>query len=91
MGVTTRNLLYHLMDWYGNITAAYLKSSEARINEAFYHSRPINVFFQRIDDAVQYANYGKNPFAAKQILQTAFHSFNTTSMYQEACKEWQQK
>ena len=24
-------------------------------------------------------------------MQTAFHSVNTSSMYREACKEWQQK
>ena len=34
MGVTTRDLLDHLMDRYGNITAADLKANEARINEA---------------------------------------------------------
>ena len=33
MGVTTRDLLDHLMDWYSNITAAYLKANEAHINK----------------------------------------------------------
>ena len=59
MGVTTRDLLDHLMDRYGNITAVDLKANEARINEALDNSRPIDVFFQRIDDAVQYADDGK--------------------------------
>ena len=86
MGVTTRDLLDHLMDRYVNITAADLKANEARINEALENPRPIDVFFQRIDDAVQYADDGKNPFTAKQILQTAFHSVNATCLYQEACK-----
>ena len=52
MGVTTCDLLDHLMDRYGNITDDYLKANEAHINEAFDHSRPIDVFFQHIDDAV---------------------------------------
>ena len=91
MGVTTRDLLDHLMDRYGNITAADLKENEARINEALDNFCPIDVFFQRIDDAVQYANDGKHTFTAKQILQTAFHSVNTTGLYREACKEWRQK
>ena len=60
MGVTSHDLLDHLMDRYSNITAANIKANEARINETFDHSRPINVFFQRIDDAVQYADDGKN-------------------------------
>ena len=91
MGVTTRDLLDHLIDRYGNIMAADLKTNEARINEALDNSRPIDVFFQRINDAVQYADDGKNPFTAKQILQTAFHSVNATGLYREACKEWCQK
>ena len=82
MGVTTRDLLDHLMDRYGNITAADLKANEACINEALDNSRPIDVFFQRIDDAVQYADDGKKPFTAKQILQTAFDSVYATGLYQ---------
>ena len=66
MGVTTRDLLDHLMYRYDNITASDLKANKARINEALENSRPIDVFFQRIDDAVQYADDGKNPFTAKQ-------------------------
>ena len=59
MGVTTRDLLDHLMDRYGNITAADLKANEARINVALDNSIPFDVFFQRIDDAVQYDDDGK--------------------------------
>ena len=91
MGVTTRDLKDHLIDRYGNITATDLKANKARINEALHNSSPIDVFFQRIDDAVQYADDGKNPFTAKQILQRAFHSVNTTGLYREACKEWRHK
>ena len=91
MGVTTRDQLDCLMDRYGNITAADLKANEARIKESLDNSRPFDVFFQRINDAVHYADDGKNPFTAKNILQTALHSVNATCMYREACKEWRQK
>ena len=59
MDVTTGDLLNHQMDQYGNVTADDLKSNEARINKALDNSRPIDVFFQQIDDAVQYADDGK--------------------------------
>ena len=80
MGVMTRNLLYHLMDWYGNITAADFKANEARINEAFDHSRTTDVFSQRIDDAAQYADDGKNLFTAKKYCKRHF-----TLLTQPAC------
>ena len=70
--------------------ATDLKENESRINGALDNSVPIDVFFQRIDDAVQYADDGKTPFTAKQILQTVFHSVNATGSYPEACKEWRQ-
>ena len=35
MGVKTCDLLDHMMDRYGNITAADLKSNEPRINKSF--------------------------------------------------------
>ena len=79
------------MDRYGNITSNDLKANEARINEALDNSIPIDVFFQRIDDYVQYADDGKNPFTANQILQTVFHSINATGLYRETYKEWRQK
>ena len=68
MGVTTCDILDHLMDRYSNITAADLKPNEARINKVLYHSRPIDIFSQRIDDSVQYADdektiYGKTNLA----------------------------
>ena len=78
MGVTTRDLLYHLMDRYGNMTAANIKANEARINEAFIHSQPIDVFFQHINDAVQYADeiktvYSKNNLANDISLRQRNH------------------
>ena len=45
MVVTKRDLLDHLIDQYGNITAANLKANKARINKALGNSRPIDVFF----------------------------------------------
>ena len=46
MGVTTQDLLDHLMDRYGNITAANIKANDAHINESLDKSRPISFFFQ---------------------------------------------
>ena len=79
MGVTTHDILDRLMDPYGNITAADLKSNEARINESLNHSCPIDISFQRIDYAVQYTDDRKTRLQ-KTILQTAFQSANATGM-----------
>ena len=72
MGVTTHDLLDNMMDQYSNITAADLKSNEARINEAFYHSRPIDVFFQRTNNDIQYENDGKTRLRQKKSCKRHF-------------------
>ena len=63
-----RDLLDHLMDRYGNITADDLKANKACINKALDNSRPIDVFFQRINDAVQYADDRKKPIYGKSNI-----------------------
>jgi hypothetical protein len=54
-------------------------------------TQPINIFFQRIDDCVQYADDGQVAFTAKQILQMAYHAVSTSGYYNDACKEWRKK
>ena len=54
-------------------------------------SQPIDVFFQRIDDCVQYAADGKVAFTTGQIMQTAYHAVSTSGVYGDACKECRKK
>jgi hypothetical protein len=51
-------------------------------------TQPINIFFQRIDRCVQYADDGQVAFTAKQILQMTYHAVSTLGYYNDACKEW---
>ena len=91
MGITTRDMVDHLLDRYGKITPADLKDNERRMNEPLDGSQPIDIFFKRIDNAVQYADDGNTPYTPQQILQTVFHAVNATGMYKDACKEWRKK
>ena len=90
MGVTTRDLLDHLMDWYSNITAANIKANESRINEAFI-IHVLSTSFYNASMMLYSMLMTRKPIYGKKKLQTAFHSVNATGIYQEACKEWQKK
>ncbi len=61
------------------------------MNKPIDLTQPIDVFFQRIDDCVQYAADGRIAFTAEQILQTAYHAVSTSGFYNDACKEWRKK
>ena len=52
---------------------------------------PIEVYFQRIDNCVQYAVDGKVAYTADQILQTGYHGIGTSGLYTNACKDWRKR
>jgi hypothetical protein len=91
LGVTTRDLLDHLLDRYGKITPADIEECKRRMIEPIDSTQPIDIFFQRIDECVQYAVDGQVGFSAEQILQTAYHAVSTSGYYNDACKEWRKK
>ena len=61
------------------------------MNEPIDATQPIDIYFKRIDDTVQYAADGNIAFTTEQILQTAYHAVSSTGYYNEACKEWRCK
>jgi hypothetical protein len=91
LGISTRDLCDHLLDRYGKITPADIETCKQRMNEPMDATQPIDAFFQRIDDCVQYAADGKVGFTSDQILQTAYHAVSATGFYNDACKEWRKK
>ncbi len=91
LGVSTRDLFDHLLDRYGKITPADIENCKRRMNDALDSTQPIDVYFQKVDDCVQYAADGQVAFTPDQILQTAYHAISTSGHYNEACKEWRKK
>ena len=91
LGVTTRDILDHLIGQYGKITAADLEANKSRMNEPIDITHTIALFFKRIDDCIQYANAGEVPLTPEQILQTAYHAVSTCGHYNDTCKIWRKK
>ena len=68
LGITAPDLLDHLFDRYGKITPADVEECKKQMSEPIYATQPIYIYFNRIDNTVQYANdgnftfhYGTNP------------------------------
>jgi hypothetical protein len=91
LGVTARYVIDYLLDRYGKITPADIAACKQRINEPIDASQPIDVYFQKIDDCIQYADDGQVAFTTGQILQTTYHAISTSGFYNDACKEWRKK
>ena len=91
LGVSTRDLLDHLLDRYGKITSADITKCKHRMEEPLDTTEPIDVYFEKIDDCVQYAADGRVAFTTDQILQTGYNAISTSGVYHDACKEWRRK
>jgi len=91
LGITTRDIIAHLLDRYGKITPADIADNQKRFEDPIDNTQPIDVYFQRIDECIQYADDGHVAYTTEQTLQTAYHTVSTTGQYNDACKEWRKK
>ena len=71
LGISTRDLIDHLLDRYGKITPADIAACKRRMNDPIDSTQPIDIYFRKIDDCVQYAADGQVAFTPDQILQTS--------------------
>ena len=78
LGITARDLLDHLLDWYGKVIPTDVKECKEQMNEPIKATQPIDIYFKIIDDTVQYADDGNVALTTEQILQTAYHAVSTT-------------
>jgi hypothetical protein len=91
LGVTPRDLLDHLLERYGKITASDIANCRTRMEAPMDTTGPIDIYFQTINDCVQFATDGQVPFTATQIVQTAYHTVSKSGLYNNACKEWRRR
>ena len=70
--VICHNLLNNLLNRYGKITNADLKTNNQRMNQRIDLFLTIDKYYKRIDDCIEYANDGKTPFMTSQVFQKAY-------------------
>ena len=80
IGITTTDLIDHLMDQYGEIMPIYIMDNKDRMEESIGTSRPIDVYFKHIDDSAKFLANVKSSYTNEQILQTVYHSMMTTGL-----------
>ena len=91
LGVTTRDLLDHLLERYGNITAADLQANKDLMDEPIDVTIPIDAYFKRIEDCIHLAGDANTPFSTEQVFQTTYFAIQATGLYKDGLKEWRLK
>ena len=84
------DMLDHLFDRYGNLTAIDVQECKNRINEPFNPDEPIAVYFQHLEDEQQISDDGGVPISQAQLLQTALFAFYVSGNFTDACKRWEE-
>jgi hypothetical protein len=51
-------------------------------------NQPIKVLYQQIEDAIEFAAAGQNPFSPKQVLNIAYQLIFCTGIFSDDCKIW---
>eukprot|EP00957_Ditylum_brightwellii_P156316 11897893-Ditylum_brightwellii.AAC.1 len=91
LDITSRDVPDHLMDQYGQIKPADLVENGMNYNKPMDISQPIDVYFARIDDFIQYASDGKTLYTAKQIITTVLHAVQKIGWFKVGIRTWRAK
>eukprot|EP00957_Ditylum_brightwellii_P062482 4741927-Ditylum_brightwellii.AAC.1 len=79
------------MDRYGQIKQADLIESGINYTKPMDISQPIDAYFARIDDCIQFASDGKTPCTTKQIITTVLHAVQKTGWCKFGIRVWKAK
>ena len=88
LGGMCLNLLDNILNCYRKFITAYPKANNQQMNEPIDSSLPIDKYFERIDDFIQYANARNTPYKLAQVIQKAHHKVLVSGIYVDAYKEW---
>jgi hypothetical protein len=87
-GVTYIQMIAHLYNSYGLITALDIIENEKRMDKQYDHSDAIEIYFDQIEDAGEFAEAGNSPFSDTQIVTKAFIQMFATGLYKDECRAW---
>ena len=90
-GVSAKILVDHFMERYGKICVSDLEAYRQALAEPIELDRLINLYFQRLEDGIQFSQDGNTPLTPAHIVHKANHSVKNTGIYFQALKEWRKK
>ena len=80
---TTLRLLTHLYNTYEKTNPRDLRKNAKIMNEVIDLNLPIETFFRRIEDCVDYATAGKTPFSPEQVVNSSFYTVQKSGVITE--------
>ena len=94
VGIGTRTplqILAHLYTNYAKITPADLNNNDQAMKQPCDVNQPIEVLYQQIEDAIEFAAAGQTPYSPEQVLNIAYQLIFRTGIFSDDCKIWKRQ
>ena len=86
--VTIRDILSFLFQNYGNISQYDLEENDKKLKEKWDANTPIEMLFDQIEDAQDFAAAAGQPYSNNQLLTMAYNLVYATGLFFDDCKAW---
>jgi hypothetical protein len=89
--VSARDMLYHLCDTYGNITAVDLDINFEHMRRAWDPQQPVETLFKQIQDSADYSEAGSVLIGHPQQINVGYAKIFARGHFMGACRRWNKK
>jgi hypothetical protein len=89
--ISARDMLYHLFETYGNITAVNLEINFEHMRRAWDPQQPVETLFKKIQDCADYSEAGGVPIGHPQQINVGYAKIFATGHFMSACRRWNEK
>ena len=86
--VTTKQLLNHVYNCYGQLTPQDLKNNNDEMNQPYNVTKPIETLYEQIEQARDVTISANAPYNEAQILNSVYNLVFNMNVFPETCKEW---
>jgi hypothetical protein len=89
--ISERDMLDHLFETYGNITAVDLEINFEHMRRAWDPHQPVETLFTQIQDCADYSEAGGVPIGPSQQINVGYSKIFATGHFMSACRRWNEK
>ena len=89
--ISLRELFAFLFEAYGQISPQDLMHTTERLTTAWDPTTPFETLIDQVEDTMELADAGNQPFSPNQIVNTAYTLVFNTGLYFDECKDWDKK
>jgi hypothetical protein len=86
--ISARDMLDHLFETYGNITAVDLEINFEHMHRAWDPQQQVETLFKQIQDCADYSEAGGVPIGHSQQINVGYATIFATGNFMSACRLW---